>query len=141
MSELVYGDITGVVNRINSRVTTLKTPAEAAWTRDPVDELDKEVPLCLVYPSTQFSSQTQDSPTCRQNIQLNVVCLIVAPVATIYKPLKDIRQALLGWQVSPEYSIMKYTHQNVPFGAPLDIKGTYMWWQDTYEVEFLQRTV
>lgn len=140
MSLLAYGDVSEVVARINSETTILNTPAALAWTKDPVDAFEQEVPTCLVYPAQQFSSQSRDSPVCRQEIQLSVVCLIVTRTDVMGEVIKQIRDAILGWQVAPEYSIFKFTHQNIPYGVPLDIKGEYMWWQDTYQAEYLHRT-
>jgi len=141
LSLLAYGDVSEVVDRLNAKMTTLASPAQVAWTKDPMDEFEHNVPTVLVYPAAQFSSQTRDSPVCRQEIQLSVVCLTVCEIDGLGVVLKDQRDALLGWQVAPEYSIMKLTHQNIPYGLPLDIKGKYIWWEDTYQVEYLHRTI
>lgn len=141
MSLLSFGDVSEVVDRINEMQSTLKSPAELAWTTDPVDEFEKEVPTCLVYPAAQFSSQSRDSPTCRQETQLGVACIIITPLADLGLVVKDIREALLGWQVAPEYSILTFSHQNIPYGMPMDIKGKYVWWQELYQVEYLNRTI
>lgn len=140
-SNLVYGDVSEVIERINDVTTTLRTPAVLAWSTDPINEFDCQVPTCLVYPGQQFSTRTHDSPVCRQETSLSVVCLIVAPIADLGIVVKDIRDAIVGWQIDPYYSIMRFTHQNIPFGGTLEIKGEYIWWQDIYEAEFLQRTV
>jgi len=141
MSMLAFGDVSDVVDRINAEATTLKSPAQHAWFTNPLDSFDSEIPSCVVYPNQQFSSQSRDSPVCRQLSQIGVTVLIVAPITELGVVVEDIRKALLGWQVGTNYGIMKFSHQNIPYAMPVEIKADHIWWSELYEVEYLNRTI
>ncbi|RLC08114.1 MAG: hypothetical protein DRI24_23865 [Deltaproteobacteria bacterium] len=141
MSMLAYGDVSEIVNRLNDQMTLLETPAQLAWSTNPLDELEFDVPTVMVYPGQQFSSQSGDSPSCRQLTSISVILLIVTPIDSIGPVVKEVHDAILGYQIAPEYGILKYTHRNYPYGVPLEIKGKFIWWQMTVEADFLHRTV
>ena len=141
MSKLAYGDVSDIVERLNTTMTTLKTRAVLAWTTDPVDEFDVVVPTILVYPGQQFSSQVGDSPVCRQRTTMDVVLLIVAPLDILATVVEDAHKSLIGYQVAPDYDQLVYTARNIPYGMPLDIKADMVWWQMTLSAGYLHRTV
>lgn len=141
MSDLAYGDVSEVIMRLNHQMTTLSEPAQFAWTTAPIDEFECEAPTVLVYPGQQFSSQTRDSPTCRQQTFISVVLLIVTPIDKIPMVVKDAHNAVIGWQVDQAYDKFTYVQRNYPYGVPLEIKAGYMWWQMTIECGYLHRTI
>jgi len=140
-SLLAYGDVSEVIARVNEKTTTLMTEAQHAWSTEPIDQFDLEAPTVLVYPGQQFSSQTQDSPTCRQQTSISVVLLIVVPIDNIAPVVQDVHNAVVGWQVAPEYDKFTYIMRNYPYGSPLEIKAGYMWWQMAIESSYLHRVV
>lgn len=140
MSEIIHGDMTSVIDRINFATSTLNCPAQYAFTMEAVDEFDQETPTCMVYPAEQFSSQAGDSPTCRQMTSPSIAVISVASVEDMPNVLKDVRTALLGWSPGTYYADLRFTHRNKPFGEPMDIRASYLWWLDMYETDYLYRT-
>ena len=141
MSKIAFGDVSDIIDRLNVKMTTLKTPAKHAWSIDPIDEYLDYAPTCVVYPGEQFSSRTKDSPVCRQQTQIGLIVMIISPIVTLSDVVEDVRKALLGWQVGDDYSIIKLSHQNVPYAMPVEIKADYIWWSETYQIDFLNRTI
>lgn len=140
MSGIVEGDVTSVIDRINAETVTLADPAIHAWTKDPVDNFESEVPACLVYPGEAFSSQAGDSPVCRQLVAPSVSVIVICKIEQLPVTLKEIRLAVIGWSPDENYAFFRFTHRNKPFGEPMDILASYIWWLDVYETEYLYRT-
>ncbi len=140
MSDIHVGDLTEYIARINANVT-LTTPAELAWTSEPVDEFSDDVPTILCYPDEQFSSQTQDSSVCRQKVSFLVTNLIIADLADLPGVIKELRATIVGWQPDSNSEEFKITHRNIPFaGMASPVKAGYAWWYEKYESSKLLRT-
>ncbi len=134
-----YGDLSEVINQINANTTLLKIPAMLAFDKDPSDEYQRETPACLVHPNQMFANGASDSPVCRQEVSASFTCLIVAPVDKVAAVIKEVRLSLVGWQPTPQHSRVRLMTRNMAFGEPLDIRGGYVWWSETFEADILLR--
>ncbi len=124
---------------IEDKAPFFKT-VELAWTMEPVEDFEEEVPAALVYPGEQYSTRDSDSPTSRQGVVSEIRVLIVCKLSDLSRGIKDLREALFGFQPGEKFEETKYRNRGErPFGRPIDIKAKYVWWEETYEVQHLDR--
>ncbi len=132
-SDIHLGDMTGYLERINDQMTTLATPASLAWMMESV-KLDVATPTIFVYPSDQFSTQSGESPRCRQSQKFSVTNMVICKIDTeLPAVLKELRNAIVGWAPDNYSEQFKFTHRNIRYGGPMDIKGEHIWWMELYE--------
>lgn len=132
-SNIHLGDMTGYIARLNDQMTTLREPVKLAWGMESLDNYEGGMPAILVYPSDQFSTQSGDSYRCRQSMKYSVTNLVICKIDDLPPVIGELRDAIVGWAPDAYSEQFKFTHRNIRYAGPMDIKADYIWWMELYE--------
>jgi len=113
----------------------LSQDVKYAYTSDPVEDVDEDLPIIFVYPGSFSASPSETDNYVRQLISEEVICLIGCPIAD-YESIRDqLRAAAIGW-THEEYDALELSG-----GETLNIAGGVIWVQETYMTRRIIRQV
>ncbi len=127
-----FVDIEAIVAAIDAADTVLKTVVHA-WTTEPVDDLKTEAPAAFPYLSGESASESDTDNDTRQQTVATVSVITVAKFADLNAARKQVFDALFGYQQSDEF------HQTEHAGGGLagrGLVGGYVWWKDSFLMQF-----
>lgn len=110
-----------------------------AWSMAPIEpeEIPGKVPFLSLYQGSETFTARLGTP-CFQTAQFSSVIGVTLCQKTELKArLNESRQALMSWKSDPndDNSKLFMSHSQDACG-PIQIKGEYIWWQDTYFVTY-----
>lgn len=108
---------------------------EWAWTMAPIEaeEISGKVPFLTLYQGSETFAARMGTPCFQTALFSAVIAVTLCHKAELSARLFESRKALLGWQASPNDQNAKLFMSHTPDACgPVQIKGEYIWWQDTY---------
>ncbi len=132
-SNIHLGDLTGYLARVNAQVPSISNRAELSFGMESIEDFEGDVPTILCYPGDQFSTQTGDTPRCRQSQKFSVNNIVICALTDLPTVLGELRAAIVGWPPDMYSEQFKFTHRNIRFAGPMALKADYIWWEEIYE--------
>lgn len=103
---------------------------DEAWFAEPIDHFDAQTPATLIYLAEDGAESGIRKLQPAQQITLSYGIWLVGD-RQLFKPQRlAIKDALLGWVPSEQYSAMAYSK-----GKTEDIRGSLIWWREFWEVQ------
>lgn len=122
--------IDAVIARLEAEAASLVT-VDHAFFMEPVDDLAAEVPAVYAYPGDEIAARSAHDNVVVQQVTEQIALVIVCPVASFVAIRDEVRGALLGYQPAANLTDLEYVS-----GKPLDIRGDYLWYRQTYITEY-----
>lgn len=109
----------------------LSMPVLYAHTTDPVEDASTEMPIVLVYPGSLSADPSQVDNFVRQQVTLQLVCLVACDIAQYDTQLLALRSAAIGW-TRDEYT----DAAELESSETVDVKGRYIWVREVYSIQY-----
>lgn len=102
-----------------------------AWFSDALDDLEGQMPACLVYQSGDLSL-TADSELfiTTQRVAVNYGVWVVVQRSELKTMRASLRKCLLGWQPTDTHNPMVYLS-----GKAENISGDIIWWREIWQTQ------
>ena len=119
-----------LIERIQNQCTEFELCGHA-WFSDALDDLEGQMPACLIYQSGD-QSLTAESELfiTTQRVAVSYGVWVVAPRSKLKAVRASLRQTLLGWQPTDTHNPMSYVS-----GKAENISGEIIWWREIWQTQ------